>query len=203
MTGDMEYQGTSGYLDSWCKRCFDVVVCLLLLPLALIVTGGAALWILVKEGRPVLFVQSRVGRRGELFRMPKLRTLRADACPCTPPTEYDLASYVTPTGAFLRRYKLDEMPQFLTVLAGRMSLVGPRPELPAVVMAYTSFQRRRLLAKPGITGLWQVMADPRVPIHRNLKYDLYYLRKASLWLDIRLLALTVPALLGRDRGHHP
>ena len=185
----------SPYLDSWIKRCFDVATCLVLLPVAMIIMGWAAIAILIKEGRPVLFVQKRVGKGGGLFNMPKLRTLRPDTAPYRPKTEYDLETHVTPTGSVLRKHKLDELPQLFTVLTGRMSLVGPRPELPGVVANYSAFQRKRLLMKPGVTGLWQVLADHEAPIHRNLKYDLYYLRKATLWLDARLLCLTIRFVL--------
>jgi len=190
----------SRYLDSWTKRCFDLLVCLLLLTPAIAIMGCAALAILLREGRPVLFLQDRVGRHGRLFRMPKLRTLRVDSEPYRSKTEYDLRSYVTSTGRMLRRHKLDELPQLFTVLTGRMSLVGPRPELPGIVATYNAFHRKRLLMKPGATGLWQVLANHTMPIHRNLKYDLYYLRHASLRLDIKLVFLTLGYVLKPPRG---
>jgi len=76
-----------------------------------------------------------------------------------------------------------------------MSLVGPRPELPDVVRTYTAKEHKRLCARPGLTGLWQIKAPHNQPIHKNIRYDLYYLRKASLWLDIRILAETIPFVL--------
>jgi len=200
VTGDSGYGRASKYLHSRSKRCLDIVVSLLLLLPAIVVMACAGLLILVREGRPILFLQDRVGKNGELFRMPKLRTLRTDADPYVPPAGHDLSSHVTATGGPLRRHHLDELPQLFTVLAGRMSLVGPRPELPGVVATYSPFQRTRLLMKPGLTGLWQVMADHNVPIHRDLKYDLYYLRKASLWLDVRLLILTIPFVVSPRRN---
>ena len=166
---------------------------------AAVLAGCTGLIILVREGRPVLFVQNRVGRDGELFKMPKLRTLRTDVGPYVPAAEEAIASYATATGRLLRRHKLDELPQVFTVLTGRMSLVGPRPELPDIVATYDALQRKRLLMKPGLTGLWQVMANHKVPIHTNLKYDFYYLRKASLWLDIRVLIATIPFVLRPGR----
>jgi lipopolysaccharide/colanic/teichoic acid biosynthesis glycosyltransferase len=185
----------SRYLEGRSKRCFDVAVCLLLLPPAVVLMGAAALMILVREGRPILFVQNRVGKNGVLFRMPKLRTLRTAIEPDASCAPYDVSSYVTPTGHVLRTHKLDELPQLFTVLTGRMSLVGPRPELPEIVAAYSPFQKQRLRITPGLTGLWQVMANDQVPIHRHLKYDLYYLRHASLWLDVKLLVRTFPLLV--------
>ena len=200
MTGDSGYGRASKYLHSRSKRCLDIVVSLLLLLPATVVMACAGLLILVREGPPILFLQNRVGKNGELFRMPKLRTLRTDCDPYVPPAGHDLSPYVTATGCPLRRHHLDELPQLFTVLAGRMSLVGPRPELPGVVATYSPLPRKRLLMKPGLTGLWQVMANHNVPIHRNLKYDLYYLRKASLWLDVRLLILTIPFVVRPRRN---
>jgi lipopolysaccharide/colanic/teichoic acid biosynthesis glycosyltransferase len=185
------------------KRCFDIVVCLVLLPPVMALLGVVALAILIGQGRPILFVQTRVGKDGMLFRMPKFRTLRPDAPRSAPAPTADVAAYATPAGRWLRRHKLDELPQWFTVLAGRMSLVGPRPEVPDIVTTYNAFQRKRLLIRPGLTGLWQVMANHKTPIHRHLKYDLYYLRKADLRLDLKLLALTLGPVLrppGRDRS---
>lgn len=195
MAGNGSSNGGSRYLDSWIKRCFDVATCLVLLPPAMMLMGWAGVAILIKEGRPVLFVQKRVGKGGELFKMPKLRTLYRDTAPYKSKTEYDLKAHVTPTGSVLRRYKLDELPQLFAVLTGRMSLVGPRPELPGIVAGYSAFEKKRLLMKPGITGLWQVLADHEAPIHHNLKYDLYYFRKATIWLDVKLLFLTIRFVL--------
>ncbi len=203
MANSAAYGRASRYLSGWSKRCFDVAVCLLLLPPAVIVMAGAGLAILMRDGRPILFVQSRIGKNGTPFRVPKLRTLRTDAGTSLSPAEHNVAAHVTSTGRLLRRYKLDELPQLFTVLSGRMSLVGPRPELPDIVATYNSFQRRRLLMKPGLTGPWQVLANHKTPIHRYLKYDLYYLRRASLWLDLKLLVLTIPSIVrphGRDRA---
>jgi lipopolysaccharide/colanic/teichoic acid biosynthesis glycosyltransferase len=203
MMHNRAYRRASKYLHGWSKRCFDIAVCLVLLPPAVIVMAGAGLMILVRDGRPILFVQSRVGKNGVLFRMPKLRTLRANAQTRAPSTEHNRSSHITPTGRLLRKYKLDELPQLFTVLTGPMSLVGPRPELPDIVATYSSFQRQRLLMRPGLTGPWQVLANHKTPIHRYLKYDLYYLRKASLWLDLKLLVLTIPSIVkpqGRDRA---
>jgi lipopolysaccharide/colanic/teichoic acid biosynthesis glycosyltransferase len=161
--------------------------------------GLAALAILIREGRPVFFVHRRAGRKARLFWMPKLRTLQPQARPYEPFPESNNGCLVTRTGGFLRRHKLDELPQLFSVLAGRMSLIGPRPALPDVASGYDPLQRKRLLARPGITGLWQVMGNHHVGMHEDMKYDLYYLRKASLWLDIKILAMTVPVVLNFKR----
>lgn len=203
MGSEIRYAAASPYLESRRKRCFDIVVCLVLLPPVMVLLGAAALVILVGQGRPILFIQTRVGKDGMLFRMPKLRTLR-DAPPRgTPVAPADGPAYATPTGHWLRRHKLDELPQWFMVLAGRMSLVGPRPELPDIAATYNTLQRKRLLIRPGITGLWQVLANHKTPIHHHLKYDLYYLRKADLRLDVKLLALTLGLVLRPPGRHRP
>jgi lipopolysaccharide/colanic/teichoic acid biosynthesis glycosyltransferase len=127
--------------------------------------------------------------------MTKLRTLRVDADPYKLSPESDKELLATATGKSLRRHRIDELPQLFPVLTGRMSLVGPRPELPDVVATYRRLDRRRLLVKPGVTGLWQIAADRNVRVNHNIKYDLYYLRKASLWLDMKIVVMTIPFVL--------
>jgi len=195
MVSDKRNREYSTYLDSWTKRCFDIVMCLLLLPPSLIAVGLAGLTILIRDGRPVFFIHRRAGKNGKLFWMPKLRTLRVEANPYKPSAKYDDGPLVTKTGKFLRNYRLDELPQLFSVLTGHMSLVGPRPELANIVATYKSLHKKRLLTKPGVTGLWQVMGNHRIAMHRDMKYDLYYLRKAGLWLDIKILVMTVLFIL--------
>ncbi len=195
MVNNTRTEQYSNYLDSRTKRCFDIIICALLLPPALIIMGLAGLSILIREGRPVLFIQRRAGKNGRLFWLPKLRTLLVNADPYKLSTEFDKEPLVTVTGKSLRKHRLDELPQLFSVLRGRMSLVGPRPEIPNVVAAYRHLDRKRLLVKPGITGLWQVMADRNVGVNHDIKYDLYYLRKASLWLDMKILFITIPFVL--------
>ena len=90
----------------------------------------------------------------------------------------------------MRRTSLDEIPQLLNVIKGEMSLVGPRPEMPFIVEQYTWLQRQRLIVKPGITGLWQLSADRKFPIHENIEYDLYYIRNRKLFMDLAILLHT-------------
>ncbi len=138
-----------------------------------------------------------MGKNGRRFPMYKFRTMYCDA----PQYSYSPGAgddpRITPAGRFLRRTSLDELPQLVNVLLGHMSLVGPRPEMPFIVAQYTSLQRRRLTAKPGITGLWQLSADRAFPIHENLEYDLYYVRHRSLFMDMAILLHT---LLFAGRG---
>jgi lipopolysaccharide/colanic/teichoic acid biosynthesis glycosyltransferase len=109
---------------------------------------------------------------------------------------------VTPIGRLLRRTSLDELPQFLNVLWGDMSLVGPRPPIPYEFSTYDIWHKRRLLAvKPGITGLWQVKARSRVGFADMVRLDLKYAQSVSVWLDLKILLNTPRAVLGGDGAH--
>jgi lipopolysaccharide/colanic/teichoic acid biosynthesis glycosyltransferase len=108
---------------------------------------------------------------------------------------------VTPVGRFLRRYSLDELPQFLDVLLGRMSLVGPRPPLPGEVERYATLVRRRLVVKPGITGLWQVSGRSDLSWDESVRLDLLYVETWSLALDIAIMLKTVLAVLRRHGAY--
>ena len=105
---------------------------------------------------------------------------------------------VTRIGGLLRRFSLDELPQFLNVLRGEMSLVGPRPELPYLVEKYEAWQRKRFAVPPGITGWWQVSGRSDKPMHLNTEDDLYYINNYSVWMDLQILARTLwIVLLGK------
>jgi len=111
----------------------------------------------------------------------------------TPDSPFD--PRITKIGHYLRRYSLDEMPQFLNVLKGDMSLVGPRPEMKFIVEDYGAVERERLRVKPGLTGLWQISYARQSQIHDNLDYDLYYIEHQSFLLDLVILSLTGVAVL--------
>lgn len=146
---------------------------------------------------PAFFVQERVGQDGRLFRMWKFRTMWCDAPPYeASPSERD-DPRTTAYGAWLRGTSIDELPQLWNVLRGEMSLVGPRPEMPFIVDEYEEWQRRRLCARPGITGLWQILGRKDLPMQQNLQYDFYYIRSRSLGLDVSLLLRTVGVVLNR------
>ena len=164
------------------------------------------LWILIciliklESKGPVFFIQERVGLCGRPFKMVKFRSMyySADPYQISPGDSND--PRITRVGKKIRDMGLDELPQLLNVLKGDMALVGPRPEMGFVVSKYTALQSRRLLVKPGITGLWQIMAPLDRPIHENIRYDLYYVRKKSFFLDCRIILNTWPVLLlGRNR----
>ena len=186
------------------KRLLDVLaagVALLVLSPAL---AGVALWIRAKDGSPVIFRQVRVGLHGRPFEVLKFRTMAADAedryselVGLSDARAFKLTNdpRVTHTGAFLRRTSLDELPQLWNVLRGQMSLVGPRPAPPREVEGYDIWHRRRLSMKPGITGLWQVTARHDDDFDNRAQLDLTYIDRWSLWLDLQILARTIPAAL--------
>lgn len=163
-----------------------------------------------KLGRPAIFKQQRVGLNGEEFTVYKLRTMLPDRRQRSMAFDGedrrvnhkspDDPRHV-PLGRFLRKWSLDELPQFWNVALGDMSLVGPRPELPHVVARYEDWQHRRHEVKPGITGLWQVSERGDIPMHEATAVDIDYVEAVSLTADLRILALTIPAALGSQKGH--
>ena len=159
---------------------------LLTAPLLLITT-----WLIRRDSEgPIFFRQVRIGLDGRPFEMLKFRTMYAGDCrdAVAPETEQD--PRVTRVGRWLRRYSLDELPNFINVLRGEMSVVGPRPEMPFIVEEYSPQDRERLRAKPGVTGLWQISYARTMAIHDNLDYDLYYIENQSFLLDLVIVALT-------------
>jgi len=127
--------------------------------------------------------------------MLKFRTMRLDAEPYAHSPEGPRDDRVTPLGRWLRKYSLDELPQLLNVLRGDMSLVGPRPEMPFIVAQYEPWQRRRLDAVPGLTGLWQILGRKDLPLRDNIEYDFYYIRNQSLLLDLAIFLRTIPIVI--------
>jgi lipopolysaccharide/colanic/teichoic acid biosynthesis glycosyltransferase len=177
----------------------------LLLPVLVVVTVG----VLVSLGRPVLYRQQRVGLHGRSFSMLKFRTMEPDRRATQAP--YDgperRRTHKTPHdprhtrfGRFLREFSLDELPQLWNVLRGDLSLVGPRPELTAIVDRYEPWQHARHSVKPGLTGLWQVTERGNGMMHEHTDIDLDYVKQLSLRTDLKILVSTVPAVLGSKRG---
>ncbi|MBX7111857.1 MAG: sugar transferase [Dehalococcoidia bacterium] len=189
------------------KRTFDIAVASLLLvtlsPLLLV----TFVIVRVTSPGPVIFRQMRSGRDGALFTCFKFRTMVSNA-PEVRETllssneHYDGPVFkirrdprVTGVGGFLRKTSIDELPQLWNVLRGDMSLVGPRPPLPEEVMAYTPREYVRLSVRPGMTGLWQVSGRSTLSFERWMELDLEYVRTRSFMLDLRVLLLTVPAVV--------
>lgn len=196
------------------KRLFDLLgaaaALLLLSPLLLVL----ALWIKLDSPGPVFFRQERVGRFGRPFRIHKFRTMVADAPQRGPALTIGADPRITRCGAWLRRTRLDELPQFIDVLQGHMSLVGPRPEVPRYVQHYPPGLRERALAvRPGITDpsslafideaeLLARAADPEREyvehiLPRKLQAAADYAAQANLWTDLQVIARTLRVLLGK------
>ncbi|MGQ0666548.1 MAG: sugar transferase [Nitrospiraceae bacterium] len=181
-------------------RLAAVILLCLLLPALLVV----AVAILMESGRPVLFVQTRVGRQGRPFRAYKFRTMVQGAERIGLGTTAGATDdRITRVGAFLRAWSLDELPQLLNVLKGEMSFVGPRPTLDYQVAQYSSYQRRRLEVKPGITGWAQVNGRNSLPWPKRIELDVWYVDHVSLWLDLRILLRTIGVLLRREGLYGP
>ena len=188
------------------KRLLDITgaaAALLVLSPLLVATASV---IRLKEGSPVLFRQTRVGRHGRPFTIYKFRTMVPDAedryGEVAAMSDTRGAAFkmnddprVTPLGRFLRRSSIDELPQLINVLKGEMSLVGPRPAPPREVEGYDIWHRRRLSMRPGITGLWQVESRMDLHFDARAELDLRYIDHWSLWMDLGILARTLPAVL--------
>ncbi|MCX7140954.1 MAG: sugar transferase [Proteobacteria bacterium] len=190
------------------KRAIDVFVSSLMLfmlsPFFLLI----AVLIKVTDRGPVLFWQDRVGKFGKTFRFPKFRSMvmNAEILQRALDAQNQHGSGVTfkmkrdPRitwiGRIIRRASIDEMPQLWCVLKGEMSLVGPRPPLPREVARYTVSDRRRLEAIPGLTCFWQVQGRSEIPFPQQVELDVEYIENQSLALDVKLLAQTVPAVIG-------
>lgn len=177
------------------KRLLDLAVASAILLLVLPVLLLIAALIKRESPGPVFFVQERIGRDGRTFRMFKFRTMHVHLSGDAPTPKSSDDPRITSIGRWLRRFSLDELPQFLNVLKGDMSVVGPRPEMRFIVAQYGPLERERLRVKPGVTGLWQISYARQLAIHENLDYDLYYIEHQSLLLDLVIIALTAFAVV--------
>jgi exopolysaccharide biosynthesis polyprenyl glycosylphosphotransferase len=187
-------------LDWMIKRTFDLLVSLVVLMLSWPLMAVIAVLIRLDSRGPILFRQKRVGENGRIFTILKFRTMvtGSDHLPKVLVDGDGHRVYklpddprITRIGRFLRRTSLDELPNFVNVFKGEMSLVGPRPELLPIADTYEPWQRQRLAVQPGMTGWWQVNGRSDLPLHENTEHDLYYVRNYSLWLDLKILFKTV------------
>jgi lipopolysaccharide/colanic/teichoic acid biosynthesis glycosyltransferase len=182
-------------LYSAVQRCIDLAFGSVLLLLSLPVIALACVAIAVSTRRSPLLVQRRVGHLGDEFPMLKLRTMKKEGEPRPFGAKPQNDDRVTAVGRVLRRTSVDELPQLLNVLAGQMTLVGPRPGLPIEVAGYKHAWRRRLSVKPGLTGLWQVSGRSSLPVDRWMALDRVYLRRRSTGFDLLILLRSVAAVL--------
>ena len=198
---------TAARMSTLAKRALDASVSGLLLLGAAPLFALVALAIRLTDQGPVLFWQTRVGRHGRTFRFPKFRTMVVDAeraldqiahlnqhgQSVTFKMRHD--PRITRVGRLLRRLSLDELPQLWCVFTGQMSLVGPRPPVPREVALYTVRDRVRLDATPGLTCTWQVSGRSEIPFEQQVELDREYVFHNNIWVDVKLLAKTVPAVL--------
>jgi lipopolysaccharide/colanic/teichoic acid biosynthesis glycosyltransferase len=219
---DLHQRNGLNWVSRGIKRLMDVtgslVLLLLLSPIFFLIAAAIKL----SSPGPVLFRQQRIGEHGTPFTFLKFRSMKVnnDASKHKEYVQSLIAGQaakntaagtgkgifkltndprITPVGSFLRRTSLDELPQFVNVLRGEMSLVGPRPPVAYEVEAYETWHRRRLLeAKPGITGLWQVYGRSRVGFDDMVRLDLQYARLSSPWLDLKILLQTPKAVIAGD-----
>lgn len=181
-------------------RILAVVLFCLLAPVMLAIAAAIA----SESGRPVLFLQTRIGRDGKPFTVYKFRSMvQGAAQQGLGMTVAAVDDRITRVGAFLRSWSLDELPQLLNVLRGEMSLVGPRPTLEYQVTQYTPFQRRRLEMKPGLTGWAQVNGRNSLPWAKRIELDVWYVDHFSIALDARILLRTVRVLCRREGLYGP
>lgn len=188
------------------KRGFDIIVA----SVALIMLAPLFLWvslfIKLTDGGPVLYWQTRVGKWGREFRFPKFRSMvvHADKIQTTLQSDDGDAGVrfkmkrdprITWIGRIMRKLSIDELPQLWCVVKGEMSLVGPRPPLPKEVVLYTLQDRRRLDVTPGLTCTWQISGRSDIPFPEQVRLDVQYIDSQSFWNDMKILAMTVPAVL--------
>ena len=194
------------YWRLFLKRCLDVVLSSLLLFLLSPLIGVTAVLIKYTSPGPAFYTQERMGRNGRIFRMYKFRSMVVEAENVQdklkhlnimdgPVFKIKDDPRITIIGKFIRKISIDELPQLLNVLHGDMSLVGPRPPVPKEVNMYDQWHRRRLSVPPGITCIWQISGRNKIKFEDWIKLDLEYIDNWSLWLDIKILAKTIPTVI--------
>jgi undecaprenyl phosphate N,N'-diacetylbacillosamine 1-phosphate transferase len=181
------------------KRVLDLLLCCVVLPIALPLIMVCALAVRCSSPGPILFRQKRIGMNRQPFEILKFRSMYVHAPDLRNSDGSTFNSVhdtrVTPVGRLLRRSSLDEIPQLINVLRGEMSFVGPRPDLPDSIQYYRPKDHLRLLVPPGVTGLPQVRGRNSLPWEVRREMDVEYAATRSLWLDIRIILMTFPAVL--------
>jgi lipopolysaccharide/colanic/teichoic acid biosynthesis glycosyltransferase len=189
------------------KKFLDVVASLILIILLSPVFIITALFIYIEDPGPVFYIAPRVGKDGKHFGFIKFRSMVMNADKIKDQLldkneskagvifKMKKDPRVTKTGRFIRRFSIDELPQLFNVLKGDMSLVGPRPPLPREVAEYTLLDRKRLHVMPGITCLWQVKGRSDIPFDEQVQLDMQYIKSSSFWKDIKILIMTIPAVI--------
>jgi exopolysaccharide biosynthesis polyprenyl glycosylphosphotransferase len=194
-------EGSKRWFDVF-KRIYDVVLAVLILILTIVLWPLIALAIKFESKGPVFFKQTRLGVQGRPFKILKFRTMTNENNDYSPTAEGDRR--VTRFGSFLRKTRLDEIPQVINILRGEMSFVGPRPERPELVEELKEripFYRERMLVKPGVTGWDQISGEYHSPSYedslKKLQYDLFYIKNRSIYLDLSIILKTIATVLSR------
>lgn len=173
------------------KRIFDLII---VIPAVIVLLPVfAVLWLLIRIGSKgsAVFKQDRAGKNGQSFTFYKFRTMRTDVDPFGPSPKSGDDPRLTKIGKFLREYSLDELPQLFNVLKGDMSIVGPRPLYIQQIKEWDERQKKRLLVKPGITGLAQISGRGALTREEKLELDVKYVENVGLWLDIKIILITI------------
>lgn len=196
---DQEYsiEGSRSIYNS-IKRLMDLMLSLIGLFITLPIILVVSLFIKIESSGPVFFYQERVGYKGRTFQIIKLRSMKIDAEKNGPQWASKNDNRVTKIGSFIRKTRIDELPQFINVIKGDMSLIGPRPERPVFTEQFNKEIPgfiNRLAVKPGLTGWAQVNGGYEISPKEKLNYDLEYISKANIWLDIKIVLLTVKVIV--------
>lgn len=184
------------------KRVIDLIISFLVMPLLLVLVIIIAPCIYFEDKGPVFYNAPRIGKNGRSFKMFKFRSMKVNAPDLTMP---DGSTYngpddprMTKIGAFLRKTSLDEMPQFLNVLIGDMSVIGPRPDLERETLLYEGNEDEKLLVKPGITGYAAAYGRNSLPWHERLAMDVYYVRHLSFAFDVKIFFKTIATVFKQE-----
>lgn len=185
------------YMNKVCKRIVDIFIALsaviILLPVFVVIFVAIKL---TSKG-PAIFKQQRVGRNGRPFIFYKFRTMKLSVEPYGPSPKSGNDPRLTRIGRFLREYSLDELPQLFNVLKGDMSIVGPRPLYVSQMAEWDQRQRKRLLVRPGMTGLAQISGRGQLTREEKLELDVKYVETENLWLDIKIILVTIGMVFWR------
>ncbi|MBC2147350.1 sugar transferase [Listeria booriae] len=205
------YERKAGALTGFIKRIMDILLSLIGIVLASPIMLIVAICIKSEDKGPALFIQTRTGKNDQPFSIYKFRSMKTAPNQVRPARQYEwkggvpddfvfkqtdeVDPNVTKVGAFIRKTSLDELPQLFNVLLGNMSMIGPRPEIPAITTHYNAQQKQRLLVKPGITGWAQVNGRSDVTNGEKMAMDYYYIKNQSMALDLTILWKTVQVVL--------
>jgi undecaprenyl phosphate N,N'-diacetylbacillosamine 1-phosphate transferase len=184
-------------MERLCKRFFDILIALLVTTFLLPVFVVIAIAIKLNSKGPVVFRQERVGKNGRPFIFYKFRTMKTEVDPFGPSPKAADDLRLTKVGKILREYSLDELPQLFNVLKGDMSIIGPRPLYVSQMAEWDERQKKRLLVKPGLTGLAQISGRGELTREEKLELDVKYVETASFWLDLKIVLATVTQVFGR------